>query len=201
MKLIWLSRKNCAKNNWNLFIQMKIRDRTIFLIDRQSRWKERIINNRFQLMTGDFPSKPCLHKVCITYKKSAAFAKGQGPDRSSGVRGSWWCKKDETDTAPKPWAHNREKGCGIAAKGGQSYCEIRPEFCKVGEEREREKENFRRNTLYARIRQEAQLEQPLRSLVKREPGISPRGLPLPTVSSLRPRSRPDCFVANYEERG
>lgn len=84
-------------------------------------------------MTGDSPSKSCLlaYNRDITYKKCTAFAKGQGPDRSSGVRGSWWCEEDETDTAPKPRAHNRrrrEKGCGTRAKGGQSYCEIRSEF-------------------------------------------------------------------------
>ncbi|TGZ53390.1 hypothetical protein DBV15_01452 [Temnothorax longispinosus] len=55
-----------------------------------------------------------------TYEKGAAFAEGQGPDCSSGVRGSRCREEDEVDTAPKPRAHNRrcrDEGCGIRAKG------------------------------------------------------------------------------------
>jgi len=45
--------------------------------------------------------------------------------------------------------------------------------------------------------------------VQREPGASPRGLLLPfstsalsaSLSLSLSLSRPDCFVANYEERG
>ncbi|KYN18049.1 hypothetical protein ALC57_09694 [Trachymyrmex cornetzi] len=132
-----------------------------------------------------FKCVPPAHRISYdTYEKGAAFRESQSSDWSSGMRRSRYCEENEIDTAPKPRAHNcrcREEKCGTRAKGylrGQSYHEIRFEFCEEaerekerkgqrerqrggrdgGEEREREREGGReggreRDTLYARIRQ------------------------------------------------